>query len=351
MAVQLVDNFDLSSKKPLDSRAYWETLASLQANRTVLMPDGFLAYVKDKKCYYIMNCSNPADPSTYKWSEFKTGAASGSGSTTGPSYTAGDNIQIDSDNKISATDTKYTLTADKDNPMKIDLTNAAKATDKQSVEIPIHFTGVEGYPTPVGTVITFTGKTAPQNYLACDGKTYNITDYPELSAFIKAQKGKTNFYGGDGTTTFAVPTLSGDNLYCIKYKSDDVILNVYSTDETIIGRWIDGKPIYRKVILKPTNAGVDVSSLNIETPIQIETCIYFAQYGSYDMHVGGENGAARFCFLKDNKLYATDGSLYAVLEYTKTTDDATTLPAGSHPSTYSEYSTVATDEEVNLALA
>lgn len=349
MAVQLVDNFDLSSKKPLDSRAYWDTLVALQANRTVLMPDGFLAYVKDKKCYYIMNCTNPADPSTYKWTEFKTGASSGSGSTTGPSYTAGDNIQIDSDNKISATDTKYTLTADKDNPMKIDLTNAAEATDKQSVEIPIHFTGVEGYPTPVGTVITFTGKTAPQNYLACDGKTYNITDYPELSAFIKAQKGKTNFYGGDGTTTFAVPTLSGDNLYCIKYKSDDVILNVYSTDETIIGRWIDGKPIYRKVIQKPTN-GMDVSSLNIETPIKMEACIHDAG-NMYFIKSEPEPGETRFCYLQNNTLQVTEGSLYAVLEYTKTTDDATTLPAGSHPSTYSEYSTVATDEEVNLALA
>ena len=76
MAVQLVDNFDLSSKKPLDSRAYWETLAALQANKTILMPNGFLAYVEDKKCYYIMNCTNASDPSTYTWSEFKTGGPS-----------------------------------------------------------------------------------------------------------------------------------------------------------------------------------------------------------------------------------------------------------------------------------
>ena len=101
MAVQLVDNFDLSSKKPLDSRAYWETLEALQANKTILMPNGFLAYVEDKKCYYIMNCTNASDPSTYTWSEFKTGSTEGSG-TTGPTYTAGDNIQISSDNKISA---------------------------------------------------------------------------------------------------------------------------------------------------------------------------------------------------------------------------------------------------------
>ena len=76
MAVQLVDNFDLSSKKPLDSRAYWETLEALQANKTILMPNGFLAYVEDKKCYYIMSCTNASDPSTYTWSEFKTGGSS-----------------------------------------------------------------------------------------------------------------------------------------------------------------------------------------------------------------------------------------------------------------------------------
>lgn len=34
------------------------------------------------------------------------------------------------------------------------------------------------------------------------------------------------------------------------------------------------------------------------------------------------------------------------LEYTKTTDDATTIPAESNPTTYTDYATTATDDDV-----
>ena len=34
----------------------------------------------------------------------------------------------------------------------------------------------------------------------------------------------------------------------IKYNLGDLGTEVYSTNETVIGTWIDGKPIYRKVI-------------------------------------------------------------------------------------------------------
>ena len=35
--------------------------------------------------------------------------------------------------------------------------------------------------TPVGTIISMMSNHAPANYLACDGTTYNIADYPELA--------------------------------------------------------------------------------------------------------------------------------------------------------------------------
>lgn len=266
--------------------------------------------------------------------------------------------------------TEYKLKVDDNDPMTFHLIDKKNTQDDQKVTIPIHTTAVEGYPTPVGTIIAFMGKTAPHNYLACDGSVYKIADYKELADFIKVQFGKYDFFGGDGTTTFAVPPLNGeflrgtgtnahanqgsgsdvgvhqdatempvygvwDNneifvskngyrgiilkvdsniipssltrvgvsgrhetlestedhstndfdtaftsrptntsvLYCIKYRSDTVLNNVYSTNETVVGRWIDGKPIYRKVFQNPTS-GTDVSSLKIETPIKIEACIY-----------------------------------------------------------------------------
>lgn len=64
----------------------------------------------------------------------------------------------------------------------------------------------------VGHVMSFMGTTAPSHYLACDGAIYNITTYPSLSQFIHDQFGSYNFFGGDGTTTFAVPDLRGEFL-------------------------------------------------------------------------------------------------------------------------------------------
>lgn len=66
--------------------------------------------------------------------------------------------------------------------------------------------------TPVGTIISVMGVTAPANYLACDGQVVNIADYPELANYFYQQFGSKNKFGGDGTTTFAVPDLRGEFL-------------------------------------------------------------------------------------------------------------------------------------------
>lgn len=65
---------------------------------------------------------------------------------------------------------------------------------------------------PVGTIIAYMGTTAPTDYLICDGSTYNIADYTQLATHITNQFGSVNFFGGDGTTTFAVPDLRGEFL-------------------------------------------------------------------------------------------------------------------------------------------
>lgn len=65
---------------------------------------------------------------------------------------------------------------------------------------------------PIGTIISYMGITAPKDYLACDGTVYNIVDYKELAEYIKRQFGSYDYFGGDGTTTFAVPDLRGEFL-------------------------------------------------------------------------------------------------------------------------------------------
>ena len=68
-----------------------------------------------------------------------------------------------------------------------------------------------GY-TPIGTIISLMGKTAPKHYLKCDGTIYNIVDYQELADYFEDEFGTNNYFGGNGTTTFAVPDLRGEFL-------------------------------------------------------------------------------------------------------------------------------------------
>lgn len=72
--------------------------------------------------------------------------------------------------------------------------------------------GAGGGFAPIGTINFFDASIAPQGWLACDGQTYNIIDYPELASFYASVHGASNFYGGNGTTTFAVPDLRGEFL-------------------------------------------------------------------------------------------------------------------------------------------
>lgn len=60
---------------------------------------------------------------------------------------------------------------------------------------------------PVGglmpTLLDSAKHTAPVGWLFCDGRKYAVTQYPALARLLG------NRFGGDGTTTFAVPDLHG----------------------------------------------------------------------------------------------------------------------------------------------
>lgn len=66
--------------------------------------------------------------------------------------------------------------------------------------------------TPVGTIISYMGVNAPIGYLKCDGSIYNISQYQELANHFKSNFGSVSYFGGNGTTTFAVPDLRGEFL-------------------------------------------------------------------------------------------------------------------------------------------
>lgn len=57
---------------------------------------------------------------------------------------------------------------------------------------------------PVGAIIPFAGSTVPEGWLLCDGSDVSRADYSELFAVIS-----TTYGAGDGSTTFALPSLTG----------------------------------------------------------------------------------------------------------------------------------------------
>ena len=287
--------------------------------------------------------------------------------------------------------------------------------------------------TPVGTVISVMGTSAPANYLACNGQVVNIADYPELANYFYQQFGSKNKFGGNGTTTFGIPdlrgeflrgagtnghanqgnggsvgdhqdatyipsvmcsgatigwlksSLDGDNnsvrdqdknvtrtptgivsgqtqtitkysatggsmttsateagqyyrptntsvLYCIATKN--IYLNPsldYSTDEKIVGTWIDGKPLYQKTV----NITIDGTSMNLvsitngvirdyECIVNTDGSIWrkapaFNNSGTmlYKVEVTASNILAYFSL---SPIDYTGRTLIATIRYTKTTD-------------------------------
>lgn len=75
--------------------------------------------------------------------------------------------------------------------------------------------------TPVGEIIRTIGNETPKHYLACDGSVYNIADYPHLAQYFKDTFGAINVFGGDGTTTFAVPKYISSDWWSPKMTSNN----------------------------------------------------------------------------------------------------------------------------------
>ena len=108
--------------------------------------------------------------------------------------------------------------------------------------------------------------------------------------------------------------------------------NTYSTTETRIGTWIDGKPLYRKVftITNPQSTNTnyeDVSNLNIQTQAHLYGYYKTSSGNKFDIPFYDSESNYSVIFLGDanyirgrfgNPSIITD--IKVILEYTKTTD-------------------------------
>ena len=193
--------------------------------------------------------------------------------------------------------------------------------------------------TPIGTVLTVVGITAPANYLICDGTIYQISSFSELAAYFERQFGSKNYFGGNGTTTFAVPDLTVNNLvdakFCIATKNlyMNPILD-YTAEEQVVGSWIDGKPLYQRVItnisvLQGVNVWLKCYSLGSTCTI-VNGTAYIGKDGyfttndaiawSYNINVNTKSlGDVSYVTTWPN-YYSDSYKITLILQYTKTTD-------------------------------
>lgn len=106
----------------------------------------------------------------------------------------------------------------------------------------------------------------------------------------------------------------------------------YSTDEQVVGTWIDGKPIYEKVInsgyLANNNSiTIDVSHLNINDVIQLKGIAFTDDKKQFRPITLGtsDSNAIRIDFTNNNVRILTwsnwsSYNSFVIIQYTKTTD-------------------------------
>lgn len=109
---------------------------------------------------------------------------------------------------------------------------------------------------------------------------------------------------------------------------------IYSLEETKIGKWVDGKPLYRKVVYisnLPNSNSIDYDIFN-DTSI-IDNChingnSYYVD-NNYNIPINTPFDASSLCFsfITNNKklrIYCASNRssqyAYVIVEYTKTTD-------------------------------
>ena len=108
-------------------------------------------------------------------------------------------------------------------------------------------------------------------------------------------------------------------------------VNSYSTEEKVIGEWIDGKPIYRKVLdvrnngLGVTSFSINVSDLNIDYLIDSNALgSSYNKYGGNKWVLSCVTESGRYLYLEGatQNLRGSSNEYihFAILEYTKTTD-------------------------------
>lgn len=212
MALTIGDNFSYLGAKPLDGRLKYDTISAMVGMSASTLYDGIMAYCAEDGKEYQWKSSNTSDPTLGKWREFKVSVPTAYTSTpemdgagaagTSESWAKGDHVH--------PSDTS-----------KSDLSNLAAQFDDTTTYA-------------IGDRCTYNGKlyrfTAAHTGAWVAGDATEVTVDGEIpqeltAAQMQAIKDAFTPNGGAPLRMFN-----------------------YSTDEQVVGTWIDGKPIYQKTI-------------------------------------------------------------------------------------------------------
>jgi hypothetical protein len=353
MALTIGDNFNYQGAKPLDARLTYATLAEMAAKADSTLYNGILAYCVATDKTYQWKSTNTSDPDTGKWREFTTGGGGqtiqlstmpsagadevghiyeyiGDTSasfingrfykcvTDGTTYEWAEVLMNDNETQeISKADFDALPQSEKDNGKAYFIPDASVVSN--FTVMGNRFDKANIYTAEERMVGSWMGKPLYQKTFVVDGS-LEFTANSWLSTSIVIDDGeaiidaelvdrppnsmaRAQIWGVINSSTNVVSLLmSRSNNYphgayvTLRYtKTNDATVNIgtgndYSTDEMIVGTWIDGKPIYQKTILNieaksPTSGSVtetkyDISDLSIDTLVGIKNRFHQEVSGS-----------------------------------------------------------------------
>lgn len=263
MSILLGDNFSYSAQKPLDGRLKYDTLASMIAVADSTMYDGCLAYCVATDKTYQWKSTNEVDPTLRKWREFSSGGSA---------------IQVD--------------------------------------ELP------EASSTEEGKIYQYIGADDDINSYF-NGLFYTcVSDEESTPTYYWIP---TEEWVGTHAAWEALPQAIKNHYHQKKVNftdDDEGAVDMYSTSETKTNKvWIDGKPIYRKVLLTSSAVSMPTAWSSISgwsKPTNFDTLTFYnfpiTYSGRLDISIGD------FTFVSIGGSVNIPANTPLVIEYTKTTD-------------------------------
>ena len=210
MAISVADNFSYKGSKPLDARIQYSTVANMKNATTSDLYDGCLAYVTATKKNYQYDSTNSVDPTTGKWRELQTGGGGGSS-------TFADLDDVDFDNLQNGQVPKWNSVTEKWENGNAGGSGGGHVIEDEGVALTQRDTlnfvdfDLEDDDTNEKTVV----------------QSHELTQEEFEEIFSSGLPGAITGFDLSNTTCEA---------------------NIHSTDERVIGQWIDGKPLYQKTI-------------------------------------------------------------------------------------------------------